>query len=349
MMTRVPLPGQPAGVPWPTRTWPVGEPPDGVDSAALTALLDETFAEPQPAETERTHAMLVVQGGRLVAERYAPEFGPADTQPSWSMAKSMLHATVGTLVRDGRLDPATPAAVPAWQSPGDARGRITLDQLLHMTAGLHFVEDYVDDQISDVIKMLLRPGYDDMAAFAASFPADHSPDTVFNYSSGTSNIISGIVRDLVGPGDAYQRFLQRELFERLGMTSATPKFDRSGTWIASSYCFCTPRDFARFGLLYLRDGIWEGERILPAGWVEHARTHAPVQPEGEHGYGAHWWLANDDLGTFMASGYEGQALVIVPALDLMVVRNGKTPAERGLHVWQLYERIINLFRAATAT
>lgn len=141
------------------------------------------------------------------------------------------------------------------------------------------------------------------------------------------------------------------------MTSAIPRFDQSGTWIASSYCFCTPRDFARFGLLYLRGGVWEGERILPAGWVDHGRTPAPMQPApvetavGEpqpeaRGYGAHWWLWPDDLGTFSANGYAGQYTVVVPALDLIIVRNGNTPAERRSHVAAQLRRIIDLFRPA---
>ena len=343
-MRLFPLPAQPDGLSWPAEDWPASEPPEGGDRDALGALLDATFTEPQPEETARTHDLLIVHRGRLVAERYAPEFGPRDTQPSWSIAKSMLHAVVGILVKEGRLDVAAPAPVPQWQRPGDRRAQITLDAMLHMTPGLRFVEDYVADKWSDVIAMLRRPGQDDMAAFAAGFPADHPPDTVFNYSSGTSAIISGIVKGIVGGGDRYLAFLRRSLFERIGIASAIPKFDRSGAWIASSYCFCTPRDFARFGLLYLRDGIWEGERILPAGWVDYARTPAPAQPEGEHGYGAHWWLANDDLGTFMASGYAGQHLLLIPALDLIILRNGDTPAVRGLDLWMLYVRIIDLFR-----
>ncbi|MHB8375751.1 MAG: serine hydrolase domain-containing protein [Dehalococcoidia bacterium] len=341
------LPPQPAGVPWPAGDWPAGELPRGAAGAELARLLDATFAEPQPATTVQTNALLIVHRGKLVAERYAPGVGRDDVQPSWSTAKSMLHAAVGILVGEGRLDLRRPAAVPEWQTAGDPRAAITLDALLHMTSGLHFCEDYVDDQVSDVIKMLFRPGAEDMAAFAASFPLDHAPDTVFNYSSGTSNIVSGIVRRAVGGNDAYLAFLRRELFDRIGMRSATPKFDRAGNWIASSFCFCTARDFARFGLLYLRDGVWADERILPAGWAAHARTPAPVQPEDDgYGYGAHWWLLDDDLQTFFASGYLGQHIFIVPPLDLIVVRLGATPVERRPHVFALARRIIDLFRDA---
>jgi len=278
MPSLIPLPKQPESVPWPTLAWPEAPPPDGVDRLALDELLDATFSEPQPATTVRTNELLVVHRGRIVAERYRKGVGPEDTQPSWSMAKSILHATVGVLVRDGLLDVSQRAAVPEWQEPGDPRAAITLDSLLHMTSGLRFVEDYVDDQASDVFKMLLPPDVEDTGAFAASFPLDHPPDTVSNYSSGTSNIVSAIVKRIVGPGDDYLAFLRRELFDRIGMASAKPRIDASGTWIGSSFCFCTPRDFARFGLLYLRDGVWDGERILPEGWVDYARTPAPVSP-----------------------------------------------------------------------
>ena len=255
-------------------------------------------------------------------------------------------AAVGTFVRQGRLAVDLPATVPEWQGDMDPRAAITLDALLHMTSGLRFCEDYVDDQVSDAIKMLFRPGADDMGAFAALFPLDHTPDTAFNYSSGTSNIISAIVKRAVDNQEDYAAFLRRELFDRIGMTSAAPRFDQSGTWIASSFCFCTPRDFAKFGLLYLRDGMWDGERILPEGWVDYGRTPAPVQPaDDESGYGAHWWLLGDDLGTFFASGYLGQYIFLVPALDLIIVRNGHTPAERRPHVLDLVRQIIELFRA----
>lgn len=250
----VALPAQPPGVPWPTREWPQAAPPAAIDRE-LSALLDATFAEPQPDTTVQTNAMVVVHGGRIVAERYAAGVGPEERQPSWSMAKSILHAAAGVLVRDGLLDVSAPAAVPQWREPGDPRAGITLYSLLHQTSGLHFCEDYVDDQVSDVIKMLFRPGAGDTGAFAASFPQDHPPDTVFNYSSGTTNIISAVMRDIVGPNEQYLAFLRHELFDRIGMASAEPRFDQSGSWIGSSFCFATPRDFARFGLLYLRDGV----------------------------------------------------------------------------------------------
>ncbi len=337
----IPLPPQPAALPFPTSDWQQApEPP------AVTTLLDATFADPQPADTARTDAMVVVHRGRIVAERYRAGLGVNDTLPSWSMAKSILHAAVGVLVRDGRVDIAQPAVVPEWQSGGDPRARITLDHLLQMTPGLRFAEDYVRDDVSDVIKMLFRPGADDTGGFAANFPLDHTPGTVSNYSSGTSNIIARIVRDIVGHDEAYAGFLRREIFDRIGMTTALPKFDRSGTWIGSSYCFATAREFAKFGLLYMRDGVWDGARILPEGWVDYARTPAAAQPtDTPRGYGAHWWLLDhDDLGTFFASGYLGQYIFVAPALDVIVTRNGETSAASRPNVVELARQIIDVFR-----
>ena len=329
----VPLPPQPTGVAWPTEAWERGELHPGVD---LAPLLDAAFDVDGPLA--ETFAVIVVHGGRVVVERYQGALEHFDRQPtrvtaetpllSWSMAKSMLHAVVGLLVGDGRLDLDAPADVPEWSDPGDPRHAITLRQLLAMRDGLAFVEDYVDDRISDVMQMLFGEGQPDMAHFAADRPLAAPPGTRFNYSSGTSNIISGIVARTVGPGETYARYLHGRLFGPIGMRSADPEFDEAGTWVASSYVHATAQDFARFGLLYLRDGTWDGDRVLPAGWVDYARTWVSVDPEDEPLRRALVGLAGDTLGTFRAAGYEGQSITICPPLDLVVVRLGKTPLER---------------------
>jgi CubicO group peptidase (beta-lactamase class C family) len=337
----VALPSQPAGLSWPTEDWPTGDVPPGVE---LTPLLDEVFDPAGPMA--ETFAVVVVQHGRLISERYAGALEHFDRPPtpvtadtpllSWSMAKSVLHAVVGLLVGSGRLDLDAPAAVPEWADPGDPRHAITLRQLLAMRDGLDFAEDYVDDEVSDTIRMLFGDGQADMAHFAADRPLAAPPGTRFNYSSGTSNIISGIVARTVGPGESYARFLHTRLFGPLGMSSADPEFDEAGTWVASSTLYATARDYARFGLLYLRDGVWDGVRILPAGWVDYGRTMVSVDdPEDPSPYGAHWLGVKGEtldtlnpLGTFRASGYEGQTITVCPALDLLVVRLGKTAHER---------------------
>ena len=263
-------------------------------------------------------AVLAVQGGEVVHESYAEGVTADTTLISWSMAKSMTQALVGFAVDDGKLDLHGPAPVPEWAD--DERSAITVDQLLRMCPGLRWCEDYVDDRVSDVIEMLFGEARADMAAFAASFPLDHEPGTVFNYSSGTTNILARIVGDLYD----VEVLLRDRLFGPLGMTSAEPKFDDVGTFVGSSYVYATARDFARFGQLYL-DG---GRDLLPTEWVDYARTESPVPVEpGEQPYGAHWWLFPDVPGSFAAQGYEGQRTLVVPDLDLVVVRLGKTPAE----------------------
>ncbi|HEX3946308.1 MAG TPA: serine hydrolase [Acidimicrobiales bacterium] len=345
-----PLPVQPAGTPWPGAgpdgDWPEGDPPAGVD---LELLLDQACDDRGPLA--RTHAVVVVHRGRVVAERYQgrlesfdrpPEpVGPTTPLLSWSMAKSMLHAIVGLLVADGRLDLHRPVAVPEWATDGDPRGSITLDQLLAMRDGLAFVEDYgLDEHLanrtSDVIEMLFGAGRDDVAHFAADRPLAAPPGERFNYSSGTSDIVSGIVARLVGPGDPYRRFLADRLFGPIGAASARPAVDEAGTWVASSYVHATARDFARFGLLYLRGGRWDGHQLLPSAWIDTARRARSVDPSDGQLHSNHWWVTPDGLGTFSCQGYEGQSITVCPAADLVLVRLGKTPSDRypALRSWR---------------
>jgi CubicO group peptidase (beta-lactamase class C family) len=328
-------------VPWPAAGadgWSTGALPAGVD---LDGPLARVFDDDGPLS--RTFAVVVIHHGRLVYERYQGQLEHWDRDPegigpdtpllSWSMAKSMLHATVGMLVDEGRLDLTAPADVPQWADPADPRHEITLEDLLAMRDGLDFFEDYVDGETSDVIEMLFGKGADDMASFAADRPLAAPPGTRFNYSSGTSNIVASIVGRAVGGGEEHYRgFLHDRLFGPLGATSARATFDTAGTWIASSYVHATARDFARFGLLYLRDGMWGTERLLPSGWVDTARRIRSVDPSDGDLHSLHWWVVDDGRGTFRASGYEGQSITICPAHDLVVVRLGKTPTERKEHL-----------------
>jgi CubicO group peptidase (beta-lactamase class C family) len=319
------FPPQPAGVPWPTETWPAAPPAADVDTDALQRAVDRLMS--QPPEFGITLALAVVHRGLLVAEAYGPDTDEHTTLISWSMAKSIVHALAGILVTDGRLMLDEPAAVAEWAA--DDRSRITPRHLLAMTPGLRFVEDYVDAGTSHCIDMLFGGGQSDVAGYAAALPLDHPPGTSWNYSSGTTNIVSRILGDLVGGGAGGMRaFMAERLFEPLSMRSAEPRFDATGTFLGSSFVYATARDFARFGYLYLRGGQWATERLLPETWVEYGRTPVPVVPDDEDfGYGAHWWLWRDQPGLFGAHGYEGQYTLVDPARDLVVVRLGKTPAE----------------------
>ncbi len=341
MTDLIPLHAHPAGLRWPTESWPEAELGSSVDVARLDRAFDRVFGQPWPESVGETHAVVVVHRGHLVRERYGPEHGPDTTSISWSMAKSILHCAVGVLAREGQIDIHQAAEVPEWSEPGDPRAAVTLDQLLRMSSGLHFFEDYVDEDGSDCIRMLFGPGKEDVAAFAASLPLDEPPDTLWNYSSGTSNIVARVVGAVSGGGrEAAEAMLTREIFDRIGMRSATARFDEAGTWIGSSFVFATARDFARFGYLYLRDGIWEDERMLPEGWVDYARTATPASG-GE--YGAHWWLALDGSGRFHASGYRGQYIVVDPARDLVVVRLGASVPEQRVHLLGFMRDVVESF------
>lgn len=330
-----PLPSQPADVAWPTKAWPTGPLPASADAARLDALVSQAFGpSADVARLGETHALVVVQGGRLRLERYGEGYGPDATCRSWSMAKSITQALVGLAVGDGKVDIHAPADVPEWSA--DPRRAITLDLLLRMSSGLAFVEDYTPPNPSDVREMLFGSGKDDTGAFAASFPLAHEPGSFFAYSSGTTNIVSRALGRAIGrSGEAFRSFMFERLFTPLGMTSPLPRFDGAGTFIGSSFCFATPRDFARFGLLYLRGGVWEGEPLLPPGWVDYARTPTWQQPGAESRYGAHWWLDIAGPGTFSANGYDGQFIILCPDRDLIVVRHGATPQAQGeaLKAW----------------
>jgi CubicO group peptidase (beta-lactamase class C family) len=347
----VPLPRQPEGVPFPTAAWPEGTLDPRVDASAIAKLLDHAFAQPEPDDLERTHGVVVVQRGKIVVERYAPDVDPDDTHASWSMAKSITSALVGILVRDGKLDVEQPIPVPEWPE-GDPRRRITIDQMLRMVDGLRFreAEDlgdgnirYYPEEESDVIPMLFGHGKDDAAGFAATLPCQVEPETRWNYNSGASNLLARLVGEIVGGGETGMReFMARELFEPIGMRTATPRFDAAGHFIGSAFCYCSARDFARFGLLYLRDGIWDGRRILPEGWVDYSRTPSALAPQGT--YGAHFWVTPGSLGIFSCQGAFGQRTMIVPKLDLVVVRLGRTAPEKVGNVVIFCKELIDAFR-----
>jgi CubicO group peptidase (beta-lactamase class C family)/uncharacterized membrane protein YkvA (DUF1232 family) len=294
-------------------------PPD----PALEQALDEAFADPASAPPRRTRAIVIVQRGRIVAERYAPGFGPDVPLPGWSMTKSVAGALAGVLVARGtwRLD--APAPVPEWRAPGDPRAAITLGELLGMKSGLEFAESY-GNPLSDVNVMLWASG--DTGAFAAAKPLAHPPGTRWHYASGTTNILARAMRDLLGA--EYAAFPQRALFGRIGMASAVLEPDAAGTFVGSSFMYATARDWARLGLLFLGDGVWNGERILPAGWARAAAT--PAVPGSR--YGAHWWLRLKRPGgaaplplpadLFHAGGHAGQYVTVVPSRALVIVRLG---------------------------
>jgi CubicO group peptidase (beta-lactamase class C family) len=324
-----------------------------IDHDILVTVADGLFRE--GAAHGRSLALVVRHRDEVVLERYGHEpdtvFGPGgpvsaeSTLISWSMAKSITHAAVGIAVGDGLLEVDAPAPVAAWR--GTDKEAITLLDLLEMRSGLEFVEDYVDDSVSHCLEMLYGAGKDDMAAYAAGLPLVHPAGAEWNYSSGTTNIVSRVVGDAVGGGrDGMERFLRDRLFGPIGMDSATPEFDPAGTFVGSSYVYATARDFSRFGQLYLDGGRRDGVRILPDGWCDHAATWSADDPDSGFAYGRHWWLWPDLPGVFACHGYEGQYTIVVPDRDLVVVHLGKSPIDQRPH---LLEALRVLITAASSS
>jgi CubicO group peptidase (beta-lactamase class C family) len=272
--------------------------------------------------------VVVVHEGQIVAERYARGVGPETPLPGWSMGKSVLSALVGILIDEGRLTLDQRELMPGWQSP-DPRARISIEDLLRMRSGLRFSEAY-GNPWSDVLQMLFN--CPDSAAYAASQPLSAAPGSVWSYASGTTNILSAIVRRTVG-NSAYLLWPRQVLFEPLEMPSAMLEPDASGTFVCSSFMLATATDWARYGELWLNGGRWGERRILSADWIRFSTTPTPESPDGR--FGAHWWLKlNPEIGgsdpaaaaiapdAFFAIGHEGQTLTVIPSRRLVIVRLG---------------------------
>ena len=329
-----------------------GAPTGHVDAAKLQAAIDDAFTESDPAHLRRTRALVVIQDGRIVAERYAPGFSARTPLLGWSMTKTVTGVLIGTLVKAGKLAPEQKRLVPEWRGAGDPRAEITLDQLLRMTSGLRFSENY-GDPLEDVALMLFARA--DGAAYAIDKPLEVAPGTRWHYSSGTSSILSRVIRIAVGGSEQdYLAYPHRALFDRIGMHSALIEPDSSGMLVTSSFMYASPRDWARLGELLLRDGVWNGERILPNGWVKYMATLTPQSPDGD--FGAHLWVKVPppfNGGTaglppippdaFHAVGHEGQFVSVIPSRKLVVVRMGLSRFEPGWNHDAFLARLLAAF------
>ena len=260
-----------------------------VPREALARRIDTLFADETAGETR---ALLVLHGGRIVAERYGPGYGRETRFAGWSMAKSVTGVLIGLLVSDGRLRLDEGVPVPAWQRPGDPRGEITLRQLLQMRSGLRHSEAIDPAYESDEVRMLFLDGRDDMAAYAEAQPLEAEPGRKFEYSSATSVILADIAAHaLTASSDPAVRrqavadYLRTRVLEPLGMRSAVPEFDAAGTFVGSSMLNATARDWGKFGEFLRNTGAVRGAQIVPRGWIEFMTTPSPRNP----GYGAQLW------------------------------------------------------------
>lgn len=322
-----------------TILWPYGDKvidsaPSYIDKNKLNTAVDNVMNAMNDGKPAHTRAVLVVYDGKIIAEKYAPGFDRNTLMLGWSMSKSLTGAMIGILVKQGKLAVDAPAPVDEWKAT--EKEKITLKNLLQQSTGLDYVEEY--DRPSDVTKMLFSKG--DMAAYTASRPLEHEPGTVFNYTSGNSNILSRIIRKTVGENE-YTAFPYKELFYKINAYSFMLEPDASGTYIGSSYSYGTPRDFARFGLLYYNNGIWNGEKILPDNWVSNTRQ--PCTANKLHWYGYQFWLNGLDendttkrryndvpADLFYCGGFGGQGVFIIPSEKLVVVRMGLKEIDRNI-------------------
>jgi CubicO group peptidase (beta-lactamase class C family) len=331
-------------VPWPVGDGPVPALPGDVDAATLDAAIATAFTEDDPDDRRRnTRAVVVARDGELLAERYGDGFDADTPLLGWSMAKSVANALIGHAVLEGLLTVDQQVLRPGWED--DARADITLEHLLTMTDGLAFEEVY--DPGTDATQMLFTP--EDTGAYGAAQPLVHPPGSVWSYSSGTTNLLCDVAQEATGLG---VELAHEVVFAPLGMTSAVLEPDASGGLVCSSFLYATARDWARFGQLYLDDGVWQGERLLPEGWV--AASVTPVAEATDTPYGYQWWLNQGPNGTlrmpsvpedaFWASGNEGQQVVVLPSQGLVVVRLGFSGAFSGVE-WGLEPMLAGIVEA----
>lgn len=307
----------------------------------LASTIAPFFEDPA---LEETRAIVIMHGGRVVAERYAPGYGPDSRLISWSMAKSVTATLIGMMVADGLLVLDDPAPVPEWSSPGDPRAKITLRHLLHMSAGLDHTEMAEGDKAiyqADTTRLLFLDGRENVARYAEKRNLEAEPGRHFEYSTATSHILADIMtRTLTDSSDPVVRrnamleYARGRLFEPLGMTSAVPEFDRSGTMLGGSMIHATARDWAKFGEFLRNNASVRSAQLLPTSWTRFMKMSSANDPA----YGGHLWLnkrrpeGRDQVlfpgkapsDVFAALGHLGQFIVVSPQHRLTIVRLGKT-------------------------
>ncbi|PBB24765.1 MULTISPECIES: serine hydrolase [unclassified Mesorhizobium] len=309
--------------------WPEGERVEASQDPVIAKLLDDAALT-----GAGMRAVVVVKNGRVVAERYGDGFSAKTPLLGWSMTKTVNAAIVGTLVKDGKMAVDNKGLFAPWKA--DGRAAISLADMMAMSSGLEFNEDYGD--VADVTRMLyLEP---DMAGFAESKPLAGEVGKVFTYSSGTAVMLSRLWQDAIGDKAKALTWPRTALFGPLGMHSAVLETDERGTFVGSSYLYATAHDWARFGQFLLQGGVWNGNQMLPAGFVDWMREPAPASTV--YGKGQLWIEAPGDeenpgagvaaglpKDTYWMEGHDGQTVAIIPSEQLVIVRLGLTPAKLG--------------------
>jgi CubicO group peptidase (beta-lactamase class C family) len=289
-----------------------------IDYVKLKAVVENAFDKKGQKE-KRTRSVIVIYKNKIIAEKYADGFNKNSRILGWSMTKSITGTLFGVLQKQGKFDIMKPAPIAEWAT--DERSKITTNDLLHMNSGLEWEEDY--GKISDVTKMLFIE--EDMTKSQINKPLIGKPNNTWNYSSGTTNLLSGILRKQFKTHQEYLDFWYSNLLDKIGMNSAIVETDMAGNFVGSSYGWATTRDWAKFGLLYLHKGNWNGEQIFDESWAKYVST--PTNTSNGQ-YGAQFWLnaggrfPNAPKDMYYASGYQGQMVAIFPSHDLVIVRMG---------------------------
>jgi CubicO group peptidase (beta-lactamase class C family) len=309
-------------IPWPKGDILPQELPEGVDYSRLNKILEDAIDPPGSEPLKKTLGVAVVYDNVLIGEKYLEGYDEFTRFHGWSMTKTITGMLTGVLVDEGRVDIGAKTGIEEWAN--DARKNITVEHILHVSSGLDWQENYFT--ISEATLMLMRS--EDMFASAASCEAIHEPGTYWNYSSGDINLLSGLIRKAIHNDQEYHGYAYSRLFHRIGMLNTVVETDASGLFVASSYSYGSTRDWARFGMLFLNRGIFEGDTVLRPEWVEYMKAPAPAS---DGYYAATFWLKESNPenelvdvpeDVFFADGFLGQRIYMIPSKNLVVVRLG---------------------------
>jgi CubicO group peptidase (beta-lactamase class C family) len=317
-----------------TQPWPMGDvlPTDPLPKELDAAKVSQAVSAAFEAPAEMTAAFVVTWRGRLIGERYGEGITPRTALESWSMGKSLTATLMGILINQGVYDLSQPAPIPGWQSPDDPRAKIRIADLLHMSSGLRIRApqdpDY-DPSAGYPDHLYLYTGSVNSFHYAATRPLQWPPNTVGRYRNTDPVLINYLIRlGVEKRGEEYLSFPQRALFDKIGIRTMVMETDPYGNFLTQGYELASARDWARLGILYLKDGVWNGEHVLPAGYAKFVSTLAPAwEADKRPVYGGFFWI--NGTGTFPVprdayymSGAGGQTTLIVPSHDLVVVRLG---------------------------
>ena len=343
-----PPPGDPAAIAWPDGDL-VEDPalPPEIDAAALTAASDWAFERESPEQV--TLSLMVVHGGRIIHERYAPGVDLTTRTRTWSTAKSIAVTLIGIMADQGRMELDAPLGfewLPRAASPEtDPRAWITLRHVLNMSSGLYPIDNRG-------LEYATGSGLSYWAGASSVVGARHralirEPGTNWDYEN--YDTLLGIYAMKLALGDAYPTFPRKALLDRIGMRNTLLSVDRFGDFILSSQVYTNARDLARFGLLYLNGGVWNGERIISREWIDFVRTPAPATAESGNFYGGQWWLVPDNRtdvppDAYSTAGNRGQFVVVVPTHDLVIVRRGLDYGRQGFDRWDLTREVLKAVR-----